>query len=117
MGRWGKIFQLLAGEDIDGDQVNFGVTVLSSLGSGHVNDLAWTTLDDNMTVLSQGGTLHGKGGRGAGVGGLEGMLMLEEKMVSTDQMKPNKSKQQNQSDGGVLDKCASQSAPSKAGKF
>ncbi len=82
MGGWGQIFQLLAGEDVDGGQVDFGVTVFSSLGGGHVDDLAWATLDDNEAVLSQGGTLHGIGGRGAGIGRLEGVLMLK---VGSDQ--------------------------------
>jgi len=76
VGGWGQIFQLLAGEDIESDHVDLGVTVLSSLGGGHVDDLAWATLDDDETVLSQGGTLHGIGGRGTGIGGLEGVLML-----------------------------------------
>ena len=42
--------------------MDLGVTVLSSLGGGHVDDLAWATLDDNEAVLSQGGTLHRVGG-------------------------------------------------------
>ena len=78
MGGGGQIFQLLAGEDVDGSQVDLGVTVLASLGGGHVDNLAWATFDDNMTVLSQGGTLHREGGRGAGIGRLKGMLMLLE---------------------------------------
>ena len=76
MGRWGEIFQLLAGEDVDSSQVNLGVTVLASLGGGHVDDLAGAALDDNEAVLSQGGTLHRVGDRGAGIGRLEGVLML-----------------------------------------
>jgi len=71
-----KIFQLLAGEDVDGDQVDFGVAVLASLGGGHFDDLAGTTLDDDVAVLPQGRALHGKGGRGTGISRLEGMLML-----------------------------------------
>lgn len=82
MGGWREIFQLLAGEDVDGDQMDLGVTVLASLGGRHVDDLARTTLDDNEAVLSQGGTLHRECGRGAGIGGLEGVLMLQEKTVS-----------------------------------
>ena len=31
VGGWAEIFELLAGEDIDGDEMNFGVTVLASL--------------------------------------------------------------------------------------
>jgi len=82
VGRWGEIFQLLASEDVESDQVDLCVTVLASLGGGHVDDLAWTTLDDDEAVLSQGGTLHGVGGRGTSVGGLEGVLMLQEVEVS-----------------------------------
>lgn len=78
MGGGGEIFQLLAGEDVDGDDVNLGVTVLASLGGRHINDLAGAALDDNVTVLSQSGTLHGVGSGRASVGGLEG-LMLKEK--------------------------------------
>jgi hypothetical protein len=77
VSRWGKIFQLFASEDVDGDQVDLGVAVLASLGGRHVDDLAWATFDNDVTVLSQGGTLHGEGGRGAGIGRLEGVLMLE----------------------------------------
>ena len=76
VGGWAKFFELLAGEDIDSNQMDFSVTMLASLGGGHVNDLAWATLDDNEAVLSQGGTLHRVGSRGAGIGGLEGVLML-----------------------------------------
>jgi hypothetical protein len=71
-----EIFQLLAGEDVDGDQVDLSVTVLASLGGGHFDNLAGTTLDDDVTVLPQGRALHGEGGGGASIGGLEGVLML-----------------------------------------
>jgi hypothetical protein len=77
VGGWGEIFQLLASKDVDSNQMNLRVTVLASLGSRHVDNLAWATLNDNETVLSQGGTLHREGGRGTGIGGLEGVLMLE----------------------------------------
>jgi len=76
VGGWAKFFELLAGEDINSNQMNLGVTVLSSLGGGHVDDLAGTVLDANETVLSQGRALHGVGGRRAGIGGVEGVLML-----------------------------------------
>jgi hypothetical protein len=61
--------------------MNLGVTVLASLGGRHVDDLAGTVLDHNEAVLPQGRALHGEGGRGAGIGGLEGMLMLREQSV------------------------------------
>lgn len=85
MGRWREIFQLLAGEDVESDQVNLCVTVLASLGGGHVDNLAWAALDDNESVLSQGGTLDWVGGRGAGVAsGLEGVLMLVGQNISIE---------------------------------
>lgn len=52
MGGWAKIFQLFASEDIDGYKMDLGVTVLSSLGGAHVDDLAGTVLDHNMAVLA-----------------------------------------------------------------
>ena len=76
MSRGAKFFELLASEDIDGNQMDLGVTVLSSLGGGHIDDLAGTVLDHDETVLPQGRALHGEGGRGAGIGGLESVLML-----------------------------------------
>lgn len=77
MGRGGEILELLAGENVDGDQVDLGMTVLSSLGGRHVNDLARAALDDDVTVLAQSRALHREGQRRAGVGRLEGVLMLE----------------------------------------
>jgi hypothetical protein len=49
VGGWGEILQLLSGEDIDTSQVDLGVSVLSGLRGGHVDDLARSSLDDNMT--------------------------------------------------------------------
>ena len=76
VGRGRQIFELLASENIDGNNVDLGVTVLASLGGRHFNDLARTTLDDNVTVLPQSGALHGEGRGRAGIGGLEGVFML-----------------------------------------
>lgn len=76
VGGGGQIFELLASEDVDGDQVDLGVTVLSSLGSRHVDDLAGTTLDHNVTVLTQSRALHREGSGGTGIGAVEGVLML-----------------------------------------
>lgn len=76
VGRGRKIFQLLAGEDINGDQVDLGVTVLSGLGGGHVDDLAGTVLDHNVTVLAQGRTLQREGGGSTGIGAIEGVLLV-----------------------------------------
>jgi hypothetical protein len=56
--------------------VDLGVTVLTSLGSGHFNDLTRSVLDDDVAVLSQSRTLHGESQRGTGLGGLEGVIIV-----------------------------------------
>ena len=76
MGGGAEFFEFLASEDIDGDKMDLSMAVLASLGGGHVDNLAGAVLDHDETILSQGGALHGKGGRGAGIGGLKGVLML-----------------------------------------
>jgi hypothetical protein len=68
VGGGAKFFELLSGEDIDGDQMDLGVTVLASLGGRHVDDLARAVLDHNEAVLSQGRALHRESGRGTGIG-------------------------------------------------
>lgn len=76
MGGGRQIFELLAGEDIEGDNVRLGVTVLSSLGGRHFDNLAGASLNDDVTVLPQSGTLHRESLGRAGLGGLEDMLVL-----------------------------------------
>ena len=71
-----KIFQLLAGEDVNGNEMDLGVAVFAGLRGRHFDDLAGAVLDADETVLPQGGTLHGVGGRGTGIGALKGVLML-----------------------------------------
>ena len=61
VGGGAKFFKLLASEDVNTDEMDLGVTVLASLGSRHVDDLARTTLDDDVAVLSEGRALHGEG--------------------------------------------------------
>ena len=39
MGRGCQVFVFFAGEDVDGDKVALGVTVLAGLGSGHISNL------------------------------------------------------------------------------
>ena len=63
-------------ENIDSDKMDLGVTVLSGFGGAHLDDLARAALDDDETVLAEGGTLHRIGSRGASIGALEGVLML-----------------------------------------
>lgn len=71
-----KIFELLAGKDVDGDEVHLGVAVLAGLGGRHFDNLARAVLDDDEAVLPQSRALHGVRGRGAGVGALEGVLLM-----------------------------------------
>lgn len=83
VGRRREILILLSGEDVKGDKVDLGVTVLAGLGGGHVDNLARAALDHDEAVLAQSRALHGVGERRAGVGGLEGGVMLhEDKRVS-----------------------------------
>lgn len=82
VGGGAQLLKLLAGEDVNGDQVDLGVTVLASLGGRHVDDLARTALDDNETVLPEGRALHGEGQRRTGVSRVEGVFMLRGAIVS-----------------------------------
>ena len=65
MSGWAKIFKFLVGEDlkksifnigestyINSNQMDLGVTVLSSLGGRHIGNLTWSALDANITTLS-----------------------------------------------------------------
>jgi hypothetical protein len=71
-----EFFELLGGEDVDGDQMDLGVTVLAGLRGGHVDDLAGTVLDDDEAILPQSRALQGVRQGGTGIGALEGVLML-----------------------------------------
>jgi hypothetical protein len=77
VGGWAEFFKLLAGEDIGGDKMDLGVTVLSGLGGRHVDDLARAALDADEATLSESRTLHRIGRGCTGIGRLEGVLMLE----------------------------------------
>ena len=76
MCRRAEIFQLFAGEDVDGDKVDLGVAVLAGLRSAHFDYLAGAALDDDEAVLAEGRALHGIGLRSASIGALKGVLML-----------------------------------------
>lgn len=82
MSRRGQIFELLASEDVNSDEMDLRVAMFAGLGGGHLDDLAGTLFDDHETVLPQGRTLHGVGGRGTGIGALKGMLMLSSNIIS-----------------------------------
>jgi len=76
VGGWAEFFKLLASEDVDGNKMDLCVTVLASLGGRHINDLAGTVLDHDEAVLAESRALLGKGGGGASIGALEGMLLM-----------------------------------------
>jgi hypothetical protein len=76
VGRRAKLFKLLAGEDVDSNEMDLGVTVLASLRGRHINDLAGASLDHNEAVLAKSRTLHRVGGGSASIGAVKGVLML-----------------------------------------
>ena len=82
MGGRAQLFQLLASEDIERDQVNLGMAVFSGLRGRHINDLARAALDHHKSVLAKGRTLHRIGRGGACIGAVEGMLMLSAVVIS-----------------------------------
>lgn len=88
VGRRGKVFELLLGEDVDGDKMDFGVAMLPGLGGGHFDDLARAALDDDEAVLPQRRALLRVGGRGTGIGALKGVFMLRKER--TCQRAPSK---------------------------
>ena len=69
--RWRNVFVLAASEDVNGNQVNLCVSVLAGLRGRHVDDLARTALDHNVTVLAESRALLRVGNRSSGVSGLE----------------------------------------------
>jgi hypothetical protein len=77
VGGGAELLKLLVGEDVDGDQMDLSVAVLSGLGGGHFDDLARAVLDDDETGLPQSRALHGVGSGGTGIGALECVLMLQ----------------------------------------
>lgn len=62
VGGRAKIFQLLASENVNCDQVNLCVAVLAGLRGTHFDNLAGATLDDDETVLAERRALHRIGG-------------------------------------------------------
>lgn len=58
VGGGADIFVFLIGEDIETDQMHFGVTVLARLGSTHFHNFAWATLDHNIAVLAESRALE-----------------------------------------------------------
>ena len=53
MGGWTEILELLAGEDIQRNQMNLCVAVLAGLGRRHLGNLAGSVLDHDEAVLAK----------------------------------------------------------------
>jgi len=83
-----QVFVLLVGEDVERDKMDLGVSVLASLGSRHVDNLAGAALNDDVTVLTQSRALHREGQRSAGIGRIEGniMLLMRDELASDSQV-------------------------------
>jgi len=78
---WTDIFEFLAGENVKGNHVDFGVTVLAGLGGGHLDNLAGTALDHDESVLPECRALHGEGLGRTGIGGGEVILFISHCVV------------------------------------
>jgi len=74
--RRNNILKLLSSENVNSNKVALGMAMLPSLGSGDLNNLAGTVLDDDVAVLADGAGLLRVRLGGAGVGlGLEVVLL------------------------------------------
>ena len=72
----GEILKLLASENIDGDEMDLGVTMLASLRGRHLDNFAGTCFDDNETILPQRRALHRVGRRSTSIGALECVTLM-----------------------------------------
>lgn len=95
-----EILELLASEDVDGDEMDLGVTVLAGLGGAHLDNLAGAALDHDETVLAERRALHGVGGRGASIGALEGVLML--RIASSQHQVTRQQDSENRAQGAIV---------------
>ena len=76
---------LLAGEDINTDNGSLGMSVLSSLGSGNLGDLAGLSIDHNEISLAD---LSGLKSLSVGSSSIDVREFLNIRHVSTDKMTP-----------------------------
>jgi len=86
VGGWADIFKFLASEDVEGDHVDLGVAVLTSLGGRHLNNLAWPVLDHNESSLTQSRALHGEGGRSPRIPLVEIKIIGHFRLVKRDDL-------------------------------
>ena len=86
VGGRAQLLELLASEEVDGNQVDLCVSVLAGLGGGHVDDLARAVLDADEAVLPQSRALQRVGERSTSIGAVEGVLVLWATQLAERQM-------------------------------
>jgi len=76
VGGGDHILELLAGEDVNGQEIALGVAVLPRLGDRDVEHLAGLSLDHHVAALLDGSGLHRDDLGRSGVGVLDGIILV-----------------------------------------
>jgi len=76
VGGRNHIFELLSGENINGEEIAFGVAVLSGLRNGDRKNLAWLSLDHHVSSLLDASSFHRNGGGGTGIGRFDNVIVV-----------------------------------------
>jgi hypothetical protein len=71
-----NVLILAVSEDINADDVRLSVAVLSGLGSADISHFARATVDNDVATFADKTRLHGKGGGGTGIGGVDGEVLF-----------------------------------------
>jgi len=70
VGGWAELLTGVTGEDIVGEELALGMSVLSGLGDGNILDLAGLALDHDVSTLADRTGLNGDGHGGTGISGV-----------------------------------------------
>ena len=76
VGGGANVFVFAVSENIDADNVRFGMAVLSRFGGADISNFARAAVDDNVATFANKTRLHGKGGGCTGIGGVDGKVFL-----------------------------------------
>ena len=76
VGGGANVFVFAVSENIDADNVGFGMAVLSRFGGADISNFARAAVDDNVAAFANKTRLHGKGGGCTGIGGVDGKVFL-----------------------------------------
>lgn len=76
VGGWADILVLLAGENVDTDEIDLGVTVLAGLRGAHVDNLAGLAGNVDESILAEGRALDWVEKGGTRGGGIEGLIFF-----------------------------------------